>query len=230
MCGRYTLTRHEDVVTDLQVSLDGLDAQSPWWRARYNVAPTQPAPVAIRRERGDRVLTMMRWGLMPFWVRDPRTAPLMINARAESLHAKQWFRDALATRRCLVAADGFFEWRHGEGRKATALPVYFHPARHRTIAFAGLWATNTTDAGIEQQSFAIITGKPNALVAEVHDRMPVVLAEDAYDAWLDPAVDGARARELLGVPEVDDWIGESVSTYVNKWDHDDPQCVVPVAR
>jgi putative SOS response-associated peptidase YedK len=224
MCGRYTLTRHENVVEDLQASL-GVSTQSEWWKPRFNVAPTQPAPVVILRE-GRRVIEMLRWGLIPFWAgADPKKAPLMINARLESLPHKAWFRDALATRRCLVPADGFFEWVREDPKKPK--PIYFHPRDRHAFAFAGLWAKAKTANG-EQLSFTIITARANELVMPVHDRMPIVLAPSAYDAWLDTgAVDGEAARAMLGTPEPEDWIGEPVSTRVNKALNDDPACIAP---
>jgi putative SOS response-associated peptidase YedK len=229
MCGRYTLTRHDDAVEDLQASL-GVAAQpeeaATWWKPRFNVAPTQPAPVVILRD-GVRTLELMRWGLVPFWAtRDGKKPPLMITARAESLGAKAWFRDALDHRRCLVPADGFFEWKQ-DGKRS--LPVYFHPADRRIFAFAGLWAKAKTAAG-EQLSFTIITGKPNELVAPIHNRMPIVLDASTYAAWLDPSLDGEGARALLGVPPVGGWTSEPVSTWVNKADHDDPTCIAPLAE
>jgi putative SOS response-associated peptidase YedK len=234
MCGRYTLTRQEGVIEDLQASLDGVTAQSEWWKPRFNVAPTQPAPVVTLHD-GVRTIEMMRWGLVPFWASTPgKKAPLMINARAESLDAKAFFRDALARRRCLVPADGFFEWRRPDppgnrGREAP-MPLYFHPASRKVIAFAGLWAQSKTATGETQHSFTIITGKPNELVASVHDRMPVILDTSTYAAWLDPTLDGEGARALLGVPAIGDWIAEPVSTHVNKAQNDDPSCIEPLTE
>lgn len=223
MCGRYTLTRHDRVVEDLQASL-GVSTQSEWWKARFNVAPTQPAAVVLR-DGERRVVEMLRWGLVPFWAgAAPKKAPLMINARVETLNNRQWFREALATRRCLVPADGFFEWQREDPKKPK--PVYFHPRDHRLIAFAGLWAKAKTSAG-DQLSFTIITGPPSELVAPIHDRMPIVLPPAQYDAWLDPSVEAAAARALLDVPDTDDWIGEPVSTRVNKALNDDPECIAP---
>lgn len=225
MCGRYTLTRHEDVPGDLQASL-GLDvAGNEWWKPRFNVAPTQPSPV-ITRHDGKRTVEMMRWGLVPFWATKPGQPrpPLMINARKESLDAKQWFREALAERRCLVPADGFFEWKKLDAKRTQ--PIYLRPESHALIAFAGLWAKAKAADGSEVLSFAIVTGPPNELVKPIHDRMPVVLARESYSAWLDPTVDGAHARELLAVPPVGDWRGVPVSPHVNKATNDDPECIV----
>jgi len=221
MCGRYTLTKQDGVVEDLQASL-GLTAQHAWWKPRFNIAPTQPAPVAIVRD-GERVIEMMRWGLVPHWAgKTGKRPPLMINARVETLQSRPVFRDAFERKRCLVPADGFFEWRR---ENKVPLPQYIHPAPRRVVAFAGIW----TRAG-DVTSFAIITSRPHPLVAPIHDRMPIVLPHDAYDAWLDP--DPARARELLGVPgeaAMHGWLVEPVSSWVNKADHDDPVCIEPVA-
>jgi putative SOS response-associated peptidase YedK len=222
MCGRYTLTRQEDLASDLRASL-GMAAQSEWWKPRFNVAPTQPAPVVIVRD-GTRLIEMMRWGLVPFWAgRGGKKPPLMINARSESLDDKPVFRDALARRRCLVPADGFFEWKR-EGKKSQ--PFYLHPQPRHTIAFAGLWARAKTEDG-EQLSFTIITGPPNELAAPIHDRMPIILDPSAYAAWLDPSLDAEHAHALLGVAPVGDWTAEPVSPHVNSAQHDDPSCIVP---
>jgi putative SOS response-associated peptidase YedK len=229
MCGRYTVTRNEDIVEAMQASLE-LDAAAAkeWWKPRYNVAPTQPAPVVTAREDGRRV-ELMRWGLVPHWAgRDGKKAPLMINARLESLGAKQDFRDALARKRCLVPADGFFEWVRPEGKgKQPPQPFYFHPASHALFAFAGLWARTRDDHGTELRSFTLITTRADDLVRPVHDRMPVVLAREDWAAWLDPAVDAAAARALLADGAGEPWTREPVSTWVNKADHDDPRCLAP---
>ena len=223
MCGRYTLTRQKNLVDDLDAAL-GDSAQGEWWRPRFNVAPTQPAPVVIL-ENGKRTIEMMRWGLLPFWAgKGGAKPPLMINARKESLHAKPAFRDALARKRCLVPADGFFEWLH-EGKEKK--PMYIHPEPARTIAFAGLWGRMRTDAGLVT-SFTIITGPPNSLVAPIHDRMPVVLAPEAYATWLDPAVDAEGANALLQLPPIAAWTVEAVSSRVNSAKIDDPACIVPL--
>ncbi|MGE0547550.1 MAG: SOS response-associated peptidase [Kofleriaceae bacterium] len=221
MCGRYTLTRHEVIVDDLQASL-GLAMGSEWWRPRFNVAPTQPAPVVIT-VHGVRTIEMMRWGLVPFWGgRSDRRPPLMINARLESIATKPMFRNALQRKRCLIPADGFFEWKRED--KASA-PFYVHPEPRHTIAFAGLWARAKTEAG-ELLSFTIITGPANGLVAPIHDRMPIILDSSAYAAWLDPALDADAARALLRIPTVADWRAEPVSAHVNNPNNDDPGCIV----
>jgi putative SOS response-associated peptidase YedK len=228
MCGRYTLTRHERIVEDLQASLDMSATASEWWKPRFNVAPTQPAPVVTRRD-GARTIELMRWGLIPHWAgHDGKKAPLMINARLESLGAKQDFRDALARKRCLVPADGFFEWvRHDGKGKQPPRPFYFHPGAGGLFAFAGLWARTHDDRGEELRSFTLITTRASDLVRPIHDRMPVVLAPDDWAAWLDPELDPAAARALLGHGDPEPWTREPVSTWVNKADHDDPRCIAP---
>src|SRR3954454_20839711 len=157
MCGRYTLTRNEDIVESFEATLDAAAAADPWWKPRYNVAPTQPAPVITRRDDA-RTAGLSRWALSPHWPSlEGKPPPLMINARLESLHAKQWFRDALAHKRCLVPMDGYFEWikPRAAGKQAPPQPFYFHPRAAGLCAFAGLWARSRTGAGDELHSFTI---------------------------------------------------------------------------
>jgi putative SOS response-associated peptidase YedK len=229
MCGRYTLTRQEKIVDDLQASLAPDVLGSEWWKPRFNVAPTQPSPVVTLHD-GTRTVELMRWGLVPFWATKPGAArpPLMINARLENLHAKQWFREALDKRRCLVPADGFFEWKKRKDDPKHPQPIWLRPESGKVFAFAGLYAKATAADGSEQLSFTIITCPPNELVKPIHDRMPLVLSPDTYASWLDPLVGEAGARALLDVPPVGDWRGVPVSTHVNKATNDDPQCIEPV--
>lgn len=228
MCGRYTLTREDDLVGDFEAAL-GDAPKSEWWKPRFNVAPTQPAPVITQRD-GARTIQMMRWGLVPHWSGPGgKPAPLMINARMESLDAKAIFRDLMRHRRCLVPADGFFEWqRPASAGKAKPQPIYLHPASRKLFAFAGLWA-RARNNDVETLSFTIITSKPNELVARYHNRMALVLPPSAYAAWLDPGLDADGAHALLEVPPVGDWIAEPVSTLVNNANHDEPACIEPVA-
>jgi putative SOS response-associated peptidase YedK len=233
MCGRYTLTHQDDIVEELEAALAPSLAQDPWWKPRFNVAPTQPAPVVTLHD-GARTIEMMSWGFVPRWAEPGgKRPPLMINARLESVNAKQVFRDALQRRRCLVPTDGFFEWVQAEqartaGKKAAPRPFYFHPRSHGICAFAGLWARSRDAQGNELHSFSIITTQANDVVRPIHDRMPVVLDPGAYATWLDPSLDGDGARALLDqLASAGDWIREPVSTWVNKVDHDDPSCIAP---
>ncbi len=192
------------------------------------MAPTQDAPVVTLRD-GKRTLEMMRWGLMPFWAgRDGTRPPLMINARVETLKQKPMFRDALSRgRRCLVPADGFFEWlKLGPKQKQ---PMWIHPGTHRFFAFAGLWARHKNDQGVETQSFTIVTGPPNDLVAPIHDRMPIVLAREAWSSWLDPSRKSDDALAVLTIPATEEWQADPVSPWVNVADHDDDQCIAPMS-
>lgn len=227
MCGRYTLTRQDGVIEELEAQL-AVGAQPAevraWWKPRFNIAPTQPAPVA-RVVDGERRLELVRWGLVPAWANraflpGETKPPLMINARAESIEAKQVFRDAFHQHRCLVPADGFFEWLRPSAKGRVPDPMYIRPVPRRVVAFAGIWVR----AG-DLVSFAIVTAKPNALVAPIHDRMPVVIPHASYATWLDPRTDVETARALLHAPAVDDWRADPVSTHVNKALHDDPACI-----
>ena len=233
MCGRYTVTSPDEIAELFQAKLEVSGAAAAeWWKPRYNVAPTQPAPVVATHSRG-RTVELMRWGLVPHWAepggRNPKKPPLMINARVESLNAKQMFRDALDHKRCLVPTDGFFEWVAAGAAKGKSppRPFYFHPGSHGLAAFAGLWARSHDARGDELLSFTIITTRAAELVRPIHDRMPIVLGPDAWAAWLDPSTDAAHARKLLDAAELPGWTRDPVSTWVNKADHDDPSCLAP---
>lgn len=223
MCGRYTLTRNEHIIEDLEAALAPAAAADPWWRPRWNVAPTQPAPVVTLRD-GARAISLMRWGLVPPTPAAGKPPPLIINARRETVGVKPWFRTALARTRCLVPADGFFEWLRA-ARAGTPRPYYFQPPGRALCAFAGLWTRDPRDAGLDR--FTIITAPANPVVRPIHDRMPIVVPADAYAAWLDPSLDGDGARALLERPAGDDWRAAPVSTWVNAAGHDDAACIAP---
>ena len=226
MCGRYTITRQEGLIEEMEAVLDPNVEKNQWWKPRFNVAPTQDAPVVTLRD-GVRTIEMMRWGLVPFWAaKSGAKPPLMINARIESVDTKRVFKDALERKRCLVPADGFFEWKKLGKKKQ---PMWIHPEEHRFFAFAGLWARAKLTTG-ELHSFTIITGPPNELVAPIHDRMPVILDRSVWSAWLDPSLDLDGARAMLTVPPAEQWEAEPVSTWVNAADHDDAQCIAPMTE
>jgi putative SOS response-associated peptidase YedK len=230
MCGRYTLTSQQGIVEELGVATAEPAEPSEWWRPRFNIAPTQPAPVVLVRN-GERRVEMMRWGLVPSWADSLAVGARMINARVETLEAKPAFRDAVKQRRCLVPADGFFEWRlRGAGRSAKRFPIYLRPVPRRVVAFAGLWERWKAPDGVWVLSFTIITGAPNALAARYHDRMPVVLDRAAYDVWLsDGELPHDALLSVLDVPAVADWQAIEVSTKANAPANDDPECIEPVA-
>jgi putative SOS response-associated peptidase YedK len=222
MCGRYTLTSEQGIVEELELATAEPPEPSEWWRPRFNIAPTQPAPVVLAKD-GERRLEMMRWGLVPHWADSLAIGARMINARIETLDAKPAFRDALAHRRCLVPADGFFEWRlRGAGRSAKRFPIYLHPEPRRVIAFAGLWDRWKNPDGIWILSFTIITGPPNELAAKYHDRMAVVLDRAQREVWL---AEGKLPEEPA---PIGDWRATEVSPHANSPMNDDPQCIEPV--
>jgi putative SOS response-associated peptidase YedK len=220
MCGRFAFySPHEAVVR-----LFGVADFAPDIEPRWNIAPTTYIPtVRVLPDDPARRLAMLYWGLVPAWAKDRAIGAKLNNARSETLREKPSFRNAYKRRRCLVLADGFYEWKKLGKKKQ---PMFIHPGNHRFFAFAGLWSRAKTESG-ELHSFTIITGPPNDLVAPIHDRMPVVLDRSAWSAWLDPALDAEGARALLTVPPVEDWRAEPVSSWVNVADHDDPKCIEP---
>ena len=219
MCGRYTLTSQEGLVEDMQLAIGEPAAPSEWWRPRFNVAPTQPAPIVPNRD-GPRRIELARWGLLPPWSRSLAEGAKKINARSETAADSPAFRDALARRRCLVPADGFFEWRK-DGK--LRVPSWIHPVPRHAIAFAGIWERWKSPEGVWVVSYSILITRANARVAPLHDRMPVVLPRDAYDRWLDPAeLDPHAFADLLVPAPVDGWAVDEVTTKINKPDFDEP--------
>jgi putative SOS response-associated peptidase YedK len=220
VCGRYSLTRPEDLPDLLEQVLD--DAALPEGAApRYNVAPTQLAPILANRP--ERALEMARWGLIPSWADDPAIGNRLINARGESLADKRAFRDAFARRRCLVPADGFYEWQRAGKRKQ---PYFIHQAERRPFALAGLWERWKSPEGIWVISFTIVTCPANELLAPLHDRMPVVIAPEDWDRWLarDPLEPEALA-DLVAPAEPAGWSIQPVGETVNRPDNDGPECI-----
>jgi putative SOS response-associated peptidase YedK len=218
MCGRFTLTETGDLVDAFS-----LVELPPDLERRFNIAPTQPAPVI--RNRAPRTLEMLRWGLIPHWADDPGIGNRMINARGETLAEKPAFRDAFARRRCLVPADGFYEWKR-QGKHKT--PFWIHSATGKPLAFAGLWARWKAPDGQWLRSFTIVTGPPNRLVEPLHDRMPVIVQPEDHDRWLhpDPLPPDALADILRPAPEGMLALRE-VSPRVNSPANEGPACIEP---
>ena len=217
MCGRYTLTTSIDRLAR-EFDLDGgVGELSP----NYNVAPTQSV-AAVISEGGGRRLEMLRWGLVPSWADDPEIGSRMINARAETAPEKPSFRSAFKRRRCIIPADGFYEWKREEGGKQ---PFYIHMNDGHPFGFAGLWEIWHD----ELRTCAILTTSPNAVAAEVHDRMPVILPRENYDAWLDPEAEREELVSLLVPYEGDDLEAYPVSRFVNSPRNNDERCIEPVA-
>jgi putative SOS response-associated peptidase YedK len=190
MCSRYSLTSPPEAVRAYFGYSD-----TPNFPARYNVAPTQPVPVVALDRAGARRFRLMRWGLLPPFVKDPKRFPTLINARSEEALAKPSFSHAMRFRRCLVPADGFYEWTGPKGKRR---PFLLRPRGGRLIAFAGLYERWRDGQGGEVDTVAILTCPANAAVAKLHDRMPVVLAPEHYAAWLDvKSTTAESAAELL---------------------------------
>lgn len=218
MCGRYTLTVPIDQLA-AEFDLDEVRAElSP----NFNVAPTQSV-AAILAENGGRRLETLRWGLVPSWAKDPEIGARMINARSETAPEKPSFRSAFKRRRCLIPADGFYEWKREEGGKQ---PFYIHMKDGRPFAFAGLWE-DWNDGEI--RSCTILTTSANGLVGEVHERMPVILPAEDRDAWLDPEAETQELVSLLRPYPGDDLETFPVSRFVNSPRNNDERCIEPAA-
>jgi putative SOS response-associated peptidase YedK len=223
MCGRYRLSRRKQIIEEHFDSASGEEDWSP----RYNLAPTQSVPVIRQNPKKPiRQLSLMRWGLIPSWAKDSSAAARMINARAETASTKPAFSDALKFRRCLLPADGFYEWsRVGKIKQ----PHCFEVNEGGLFAFAGIWDRWKDPSGQWVRSSSILTTTPNAVTAAVHDRMPVILDPDAYDLWLDPGMnDVSAASELLKPYDARMMRCFPVSTRINHVANDDQECCAPV--
>jgi putative SOS response-associated peptidase YedK len=223
MCGRYRLTAKERYLRDHF----GLDEDPPW-SPRWNIAPTQPVAV-IRQNPSEptRTFSLLRWGLIPYWAKDPSIGFKTINAMSETAAEKPAFHDALRRRRCLIPADSFYEWRRIGPREKQ--PYNFGIADGSVFAFAGLWDRWRDTAGDVVETCTILTTKPNSLVATVHDRMPVILPQELYDLWLDPRVNNpAAVVGCLKPYETGLMRKYPVSTRVNRPENDDPECAQEV--
>lgn len=229
MCGRYTLSDPGDILTELEVDAElleaGLDERLPDWAPRYNIAPTQNAPVVRTTRGGPREVAWMRWGLVPSWAKDASIGNRMINARAETAADKPSFRVPLRRKRCAVLADGFYEWKKTSGGKQ---PYHIHLRELRPFVMAGLWDRWTKGSGDPLESFTILTTSPNPKVAELHDRMPVILRREAWDLWLDPSIEDADVlTEVLGAYPEEGMDFYPVSKMVNSPANDQPACLAP---
>lgn len=217
MCGRYTLRRNLKQLADL---FHIGDAHLPLFDARYNVAPSQDVR-AVRQPDG-RELVELKWGLVPSWANDPKIGYGMINARCETVAEKPSFRSAFKRRRCLILADGFYEWKK-TGAK-TKQPYFVHLKDDQPFAFAGLWEYWERDGEVIE-SCTILTTDANALMKPMHDRMPVILPDHVYDEWLDPDNQATGdLPNLLKPYPTDEMAAHPVSTYVNSPKNQGPEC------
>ncbi len=219
MYGRYTIIATPEVLRALFAYLE-----QPNFPPRYNVAPTQPIPI-VRLVDGKRHFALVRWGLLPSWVKEPKTFTLLINARGETVAEKPAFRAAMKRRRCLIPADGFYEWMAGGPRKQ---PYFIRMKSGGPFAFAGLWETWTGPNGEELETAAIVTTTTNRTLAPIHDRMPVIVPPEAFDLWLDGAnVDPVTASALIVPAPENLFEAYPVSTDVNRVANDNPKLVEP---
>lgn len=222
MCGRYAVTLPPEAMREAFAY-----REQPNFPPRYNIAPTQPVPV-VRLDEGRRQFILMRWGFIPGWVKDPKTFPLVINVRSESAREKPSFRAAFMRRRCLMPADGFYEWhRLGEGRRQENRPYLFRKPDRGFFAFAALWETWHSQDGSEIDTVAIVTGPANGQMAAIHHRSPVIVPPEAFDAWLDPAAEPAGLQALLRPPPDELLEMVRLGPAVNKVANDGPEVQEP---
>ncbi len=219
MCGRYTLAETLDALR-LLLQFFELPNLTPRW----NIAPTQTAPVVRLGDDGVRHLAMLRWGLVPGWAKDLSFAANAINARAESVADKPTFRDAFRRRRCLVPADGYYEWMATGKLKQ---PYYFTLAAGGAMVFAGLWERRVSPAGEAVETFGFVTTDASPDVLPVHDRMPVLLDPAAWPLWLDPKTPPADLQALLKPPPAGRLVHRPVSRLVNSARVEGPELVRP---
>jgi putative SOS response-associated peptidase YedK len=226
MCGRYTLGSPDADRLRRRFRLpESVEIRE---EPRYNVAPTDPVLAVRRLEGGRRDLGRLRWGLVPGrWAQQASGRPL-INARAETLESQPAFRESFHQRRCLIPADGFYEWLQDEGGKR---PVWISRADGGLFAFAGIWAElPERDASEVLHSCAIVTCEPNLLVRPIHDRMPVILVPDVEAAWLEPEAESQELRELLVPAPEDMLVAREVGDFVNDVREEGPQLIAPRER
>lgn len=220
MCGRFVITSAPAALRQIFGYVD-----QPNFPPRHNIAPTQPIPV-VMVENGARRFRLMRWGLLPAWVKDPRNFSLLINARAETVCEKPAFKNAFRRRRCLVPADGYYEWRVTQHRKR---PCFISRRDGAPVGLAALSETWIGPNGEELDTVAIVTAPARGELAPLHDRVPVTIAADDFDRWLDCAdEDPETAMTLLHAPHEGEFVWHEVSTRVNRVANDDPQLILPI--
>jgi putative SOS response-associated peptidase YedK len=239
MCGRFTLRTPSTVLIEhFDLDVRG-DRQLAMFEPRYNIAPTQDIVVIRALEASSkRDASPMRWGLVPSWAKELAGGPPQINARSETLAEKPMFRTAFRRRRCLIPADGFFEWQadhNSTAAKPKKQPFYIHRPDNRPFAFAGLWETwhgpggktqSPAEASPVLESCTIVTTSANRTLSGLHDRMPVILSPHDYATWLDPDIEDTAALQKLLTPcGENELIAEPVSTHVNRVANNDARCI-----
>ena len=221
MCGRFVITSPPAALRQIFGYIE-----QPNFPPRHNIAPTQPIPVVIL-ENGARHFRLMRWGLLPGWVKDPQKFTLLINARSETVTAKPAFKNAIRRRRCLIPADGYYEWQGSEKPKR---PFFIHRRDGAPIGLAGLAETWIGPNGEELDTVAIVTAPASADLSVLHHRVPVTIAPGDFDRWLDCSADTAEdAMALLRAPEEGEFAWHEISTRVNRVANDDAQLILPIS-
>ena len=231
MCGRYAITLPPTAMRAFFCY-----AERPNFPPRYNIAPTQPTPIV--RMHGQNIgkrrhFSLVRWGFLPGFVRDPKDFPLVINARSETVLEKPSFRSAMRRRRCIVIADAFYEWRRDKSAtgRAASIPFLIRRRDGNPMAFAGLWEAWMGPDGEEMETACIVTTDANGVMAAIHDRMPVILEQPDFDAWLDNENGGVDNAAKLMRPAPDDVLEAfRISTAVNKVANDNPGIQAPVTN
>ena len=228
MCGRFTLhTEKELLARRFQVDLDGLGCLAP----RYNIAPSQSV-LTVRTQNDRRLAATMHWGLVPSWAKDRSKLPKMINARVETIASKPAFRSSFLRKRCLILADGFYEWQPAAGLLRGKTPYWISLESGEPFAMAGLWAEwrdRSELAASPLQSCTIVTAPAQSVITAVHDRMPLILTPEAEEAWLDPSLDGeAEALGAMLRPSSEEALRVSpVSKRVNSTRNEGPELIQP---
>ena len=215
MCGRYVL-KASTFEMQKHFHLD----EVPQWHARYNIAPMQAAPII--QSVTPRRLSLAQWGLLPHWTKDVKLAHQLINARAETIDRKAVFHELLPTHRCIVPADGFYEW-HREGRQR--LPHFVHRADASLLSLAGLWSRWRSPDGLDVETFTIITAAANGDMKALHERMPIFFTDEQRALWLSDTRDEAALKQLLQPPAARQLVLQAVSTHVNSVQVDDERCL-----
>lgn len=224
MCGRFV---RKSTITVIEDEFDIYEVQ--WaFEPSYNIAPSQDVACVIGN--GGNRLVKFRWGLVPFWADDPSIGYKMINARAETVAQKKSFARAFKKQRCLVVADGFYEWRKlADGKRK--IPMYVHLRENRPFGFAGLYENWKSKDGTVLQTCTIITTQPNELMVSIHNRMPVIIAADKRKTWLDPQIqDAAALMPLLASYNAGEMEVYEVSKRVNSPSYDEPDCIKPASN
>ncbi|MCP3029074.1 SOS response-associated peptidase [Halobacillus sp. A5] len=220
MCGRYTLTAHEnEIMQQFQ-----LDMPIPDIQPRYNIAPGQKV-LAIIHDGRERRAGYMYWGLVPSWAKDPKIGYKMINARSETAHEKPSFKKLMSSKRCLIAADSFYEWRKEDQDK---IPFRIKPKNRQLFAFAGLWDQWKSEKE-ERFTCTILTKAANEFMEDIHHRMPVILPEDQQSEWIKPVKwQPGEAAQFIDQIDMDPLESDQVSTYVNSAKNEGAQCIQPI--